>query len=229
MGTGSSAHASVFVEGCDELVTMATAHVDVKAAHNPGQAVGIAQYAGFTLGGDASPRVPTRPGKAVARTALACVFRAELDQRVLAYKLFLAKARSSWAREVASHLVLPRNDVAGLQAFGIDSHNRPWLMTQWCDWRNLRSILREGGGNAPREHAGQLLGRISESLRHVGYLWADPATRNLLVSDLSMSRYCMVDYALRPLGNSPDFDACLAGLLATAADTSFWKNDSDSI
>ncbi|MBX3700536.1 MAG: hypothetical protein KF903_05995 [Dokdonella sp.] len=218
----------MLAESREELMASAVAQVNVETAHDPGQTGGLAPYSGYTIGGDVNLRALGRVGKAVAKTTLASVFRVEVGQRVFAYKRFLVKARSSWAREVASHLLLPRIDVAALQAFGIDAQDRPWLMTQWCGWPNLRWLLREDGGNASKENAGHLIGRISESLRVVGYAWTDPATRNLLVPDLAMTRYCMVDYALRPIGSAPAFEARIAALLVTSEATSFWKADFDS-
>ena len=148
----------------------------------------------------------------VSRGRFARVDRIETDHGVFARKRFAPFGRKAWAREVASHLVLPLAEVAELIAYGTTRNHCGWLMTRWYDWPNVRTLLR-GQTNDARAAGQGLVDAFQQRLRELGYRWNDPAVRNVICPGPALEKFRIVDFALRPLREPDPIDVCIESVL----------------
>lgn len=151
----------------------------------------------------------------VSRGLLARVDRVDVQGRAFAVKRFEVRTRSSWAKEVASHLICPQPEVGALIAYGLDDRCRPWLATPWAEKRQVRYWIKNGHPelqNAIEAWIDDFQARLSQC----GYRWQDAASRNLLVGADQLTNpepaFEVVDYVLAPLKPEVALINCLARL-----------------
>lgn len=148
----------------------------------------------------------------VSRGHFARVDRVETGHGVFARKRFVSFGRKAWAREVASHLVLPLPEVAELIAYGTARSHCGWLMTRWHDWPNVRTLLR-GQTDDVRARGQRLVDSFQQRVRESGYRWDDPAVRNVICPGPEFEKFLVVDFSLRPLREPDPIDDCIRALL----------------